>query len=315
MELKRPLPLGNLGPLVPDTICTMSPVALYFASGESLYPGAILLILTVTASLFLKQGWLARMRNIVAWLSLAMIGMACVPAPWWEYLLLLGLYSAWYIAANRRTQTGGVQLKLKATFAAVLSLTLILITVVELSHRNMPRIASQPTPRLAVLGDSISAGFASAGSSWPTILEQNTGVVVKNLSQPGAHVMDGVGMATRLSVQDRLVVIELGGNDLLQGSSTREFEQALDKLFSVVAVSGRTVVMFELPLLPHKIAYGQVQRRLADKYGITLIPKRFFIEILGSTKSTTDGLHLSLIGSQRMAALVTRLFAPVLKPQ
>jgi acyl-CoA thioesterase-1 len=122
-------------------------------------------------------------------------------------------------------------------------------------------------------------------------------------------------MATKLSVQDRLVVIELGGNDLLQGSPTREFEQALDKLLSIVATPGRTVAMFELPLFPPKIGYGQVQRRLANKYSVTLIPKRFFIEILGSTKSTTDGLHLSIIGSERMAALVARFFAPLLKPQ
>jgi acyl-CoA thioesterase I len=293
----------------------MSPVALYFASGESLYPGAILLILTVSLSLHLEQGWLARLRNTTAWLSFAMIVMASVPVPWWGYLLLLGLYSAWYMAANRRSQPTGVQLTLKATFAAALSSALIIIVVVELPHRNMPHIAGQPTPCVAVLGDSISAGFASAGSSWPAILEQKTGVAVKNLSQPGAHVIDGVGMATKLSVQDRLVMIELGGNDLLQGSSTHEFEQALEKLLSVAAVPGRTVAMFELPLLPHKIAYGQVQRRLANKHGVTLIPKRLFSEILSSTKSTTDGLHLSMIGSQRMAALVTGLFAPLLKPQ
>jgi len=292
----------------------MSPVALYFASGESLFTGAILLIFTVTASLYLEQGWLARLRNTIAWLSLAMIVMACAPAPWWEYLLLLALYLVWYVAANRRSKTT-VQFKLRATLAAVLSLILIMIVVVELYHRNMPRIAGRPTPCLAVLGDSISAGFASVGSSWPTFLEKNTGVVVKNLSQPGAHVADGVSMATKLSVQDRLVVIELGGNDLLQGSPTREFEQALDKLLSIVATPGRTVAMFELPLFPPKIGYGQVQRRLANKYSVTLIPKRFFIEILGSTKSTTDGLHLSIIGSERMAALVARFFAPLLKPQ
>jgi len=38
------------------------------------------------------------------------------------------------------------------------------------------------------------------------------------------------------------------------------------------------VVMFELPLFPHMIAYGRIQRGLAAKYEVWLIPKRFFAE-------------------------------------
>jgi lysophospholipase L1-like esterase len=71
--------------------------------------------------------------------------------------------------------------------------------------------------------------------------------------------------------------------------------------------------MFELPLLPHKIAYGQIQRRLAAKYGVWLIPKRYFTDVIGGANATSDGLHLSEIGSRRMAALVAQALLPVLK--
>jgi hypothetical protein len=71
--------------------------------------------------------------------------------------------------------------------------------------------------------------------------------------------------------------------------------------------------MFELPLLPHRIAYGQIQRRLAAKYHISLIPKRYFIDVIGGADATSDGLHLSDAGMRRMAALVARVLSPVLK--
>ena len=72
--------------------------------------------------------------------------------------------------------------------------------------------------------------------------------------------------------------------------------------------------MFELPLLPHKVAYGQIQRRLASKYNVALIPKHYFTEVLGDANATSDGLHLSTAGARHMAVLVAKVLAPVLKP-
>lgn len=73
---------------------------------------------------------------------------------------------------------------------------------------------------------------------------------------------------------------------------------------------GRTLVMFELPLLPEMIPYGRAQRRLAKKYDVCLIPRRFFTKIVSGSDATSDGLHLSEIGARRMATLVTEvLFA------
>jgi hypothetical protein len=83
--------------------------------------------------------------------------------------------------------------------------------------------------------------------------------------------------------------------------------------FFLIRVLGRTVVMFELSLLPNKIAFGQIQRRLATKCGVYPIPKRFFVDVMSGANSTSDGLHLSNTGTRRMAALVVRALSPVLK--
>jgi acyl-CoA thioesterase-1 len=117
-------------------------------------------------------------------------------------------------------------------------------------------------------------------------------------------VSDGLLIAEKLTPDDRVILIELGGNDLLMGVSSDEYGKSLDALLSKLSAPNRTVIMFELPVLPNKIAYGQIQRRLGAQYRVSLIPKRYFAQVIGEANATTDGLHLSDSGSRRMAALV-----------
>jgi len=54
-DLKEHLSNPILSGIAPDTISAMNPVALYFASGESLYLGVGLLVLAIFLSPFLKR--------------------------------------------------------------------------------------------------------------------------------------------------------------------------------------------------------------------------------------------------------------------
>jgi len=183
----------------------------------------------------------------------------------------------------------------------------------ELSHRRMPSIVGVSGDHLVVIGDSISSGIDSRVPAWPTMMQKLTDVPVKNLSRPGAQTIEAPAMADGVTPDDRVVLIEIGGNDLLGGVGSSAFEKNLDATLSKLAMPGRTIVMFELPLLPHKVAYGQIQRRLAAKYGVWLIPKRYLIEVIGGPNATTDGLHLSGGGAHRMAMLVEEALSPVLQ--
>jgi acyl-CoA thioesterase-1 len=121
-------------------------------------------------------------------------------------------------------------------------------------------------------------------------------------------------MAAQVLPEDRVVLIEIGGNDLLAGLPSSEFGRSLEAILSIVATPGRTVVMFELPLLPNVIQYGQIQRRLAANYGVWLIPKRYFVGVISGANATSDGLHLSETGTRRMAVRVARVLSAVLRP-
>ena len=68
--------------------------------------------------------------------------------------------------------------------------------------------------------------------------------------------------------------------------------------------------MFELPLPPFCNDYGRVQRLLAAKYGVLLIPKRLLMAVLREEDSTVDSIHLTRRGHQRMANIVWSLIEP-----
>jgi lysophospholipase L1-like esterase len=290
----------------------MNPLALYFASGESLYAGVAILMLVIVVSPFLKHQWMLRLRSVVAWLALALIVMACPPFSWIIDAIFLALFATWFILSKNRT-TGKTLAGLRGVVGTVLFMLLLVLSLLEFPHRTMPVITGEPSDHLVVIGDSISSGINPRVSSWPVVMQESTGVPVKSLARPGAQAMDGEAMARQVKPDDRIVVVEIGGNDLLLGTPSKEFAQDVNATLSELAAPGRTVVMFELPLLPHKIAYGQIQRRLATKYGVFLIPKRYFADVLGGADATSDGLHLSDLGARRMATLVAQALSHVLE--
>jgi acyl-CoA thioesterase-1 len=294
----------------------VNPILLYFASGESLYGGAALLLLMVVISPWIEQRWSALLRNVGVWIGLTMIAMACPPFSFIVDAVFACIFLFWLIAWRRRRMLQGNTWSASrlASMSALLCL-LVVLPGFEFLHRTMPILSGAANDHIVVIGDSISSGLSTHELSWPEIVQRTTGVEVKNLSRAGATVNDGLAMADKLVPEDQLVLIEIGGNDLLGDTPTDTFARELEKLAAKTTSPGRTILMFELPLLPQKIAYGQIQRHVAAEHGILLIPKRYFAAVLAGKNSTTDGLHLTNAGARKMADLVVQILTPVLKTQ
>jgi acyl-CoA thioesterase-1 len=109
------------------------------------------------------------------------------------------------------------------------------------------------------------------------------------------------------------VVLEVGGNDIIGHASADQFGRDLDALAIEIRGPGRQVVMLELPLFPFDNAYGLQQRRIASKYGFTLIPRRYFAKVLSLPGATIDGIHLSATGQHAMAEMVWGFVGPSLR--
>jgi acyl-CoA thioesterase-1 len=144
-------------------------------------------------------------------------------------------------------------------------------------------------------------------TTWPQVLRDQLGYQVLDLSQAGATVASAMTQGARVPAGPSVVLIEIGGNDLLGNTSSGEFESGLRKLLDRVHGAGRQVLMFELPLLPLRNEYGRIQRRLAEEYGAVLIPKRVLAGAIGLRGGTLDGLHLSDEGHQSIARSVSSI--------
>jgi acyl-CoA thioesterase-1 len=97
---------------------------------------------------------------------------------------------------------------------------------------------------------------------------------------------------------------------MLGETTASGFEQGLDALLNDVDSPGRTVVMLELPLPPTFNRFGMIQRRLASKHHVVLVPKRVLMGVLARGDATLDSIHLSQSGHQRLADAVWNIIEP-----
>jgi acyl-CoA thioesterase-1 len=286
----------------------VNPVLLYFISGESLYSGAALLLVVLALSLFFTNKF-ARFRNLATWVAVIMMVMAAPPVSLAAITIFLVFFAIWYFVSNSAVSNSNLRTGLTLMFGVV---TLWGVAL-EYPHRQLPNIRHPAAPGLVVIGDSVSAGLDPRIASWPVVMQQATGISVRNLSRVGATTRDAIEMASQVTPEDRIVVVEIGGNDLIAGLPAGEFEKSLDVVLATLSAEKRIVVMMELPLLPDRIGYGRAERRLALKYGVYLVPKRYFVKVISGANATSDGLHLSAEGATRMANLVTLVLSRVLK--
>ena len=180
------------------------------------------------------------------------------------------------------------------------------IVLFELPYQFSPSVGSVSFYRLSIVADSVTAGLNDGEDTWPQRLARSSLWSVTDASQPGATLKSARQQVELLDAEPSVLLLEIGGNDLLEGLPVAQFEQDLERLLIAARQPGRRVLMFELPLPPLTFRYGEVQRRLAGKYEVALLPKRLFIGVLTSSGATVDGIHLSQKGHELMAELVKK---------
>ena len=279
----------------------------HFASGQALFSGVGLNLLAIALTT-LFQSRPARMgRNVAAIIGGILVALSAVPLPFWLLGIFFVAVAGWLIVEGLSQRVPRPHHTAARTFVA---LVCVVMLGLEIPWQLRPAIAVNGRPRLVVLGDSITAGMGGAQIvNWPNLLAKDHGLSVTDLSEAGAKLKQGERQAERIPDEPCLVLIELGGNDMLGGGTAAEFAADLDKLFTVVCRSERTVAMLELPLLPFGNAFGSAQRDAASRHHVTLIPKRYFAAIIAGEDATVDSLHLSQRGQNQMAEMIWSFLA------
>lgn len=189
--------------------------------------------------------------------------------------------------------------------AAIFALMGLLL--VEIPWVITPAVPLTESPTIGVIGDSVTAGLNEDDITWPRLLAARTGWQIHDASRQGATLRSARDQLALLPDDVDLLLMEIGGNDLLEGLDVDTFGRQFDELLAAAAKPERTIVPWELPLPPLHAEYGRRQRAAARKHAVLSLPRRHFAAVLATQGATVDGIHLSMAGQGQMAGLVARL--------
>lgn len=189
-----------------------------------------------------------------------------------------------------------------------------------------PSWAGAATPAIAVVGDSLSAGYGlEPDESWVTLLEarlaqEGYGYRVINASITGDTTAGGLNRLPGLLKREspRLVIVELGGNDGLRGLPVARMQANLRRMIELSKASGARVVLAGIQIPPN---YGQrytqqfkaVFENLAADHDVALVD--FILEgvALDPQLMQADGIHPNASAQPRILDNIWATVAPLLE--
>lgn len=157
--------------------------------------------------------------------------------------------------------------------------------------------------KLAILGDSLAAGYGLApAQAFPTRLqaalkEKGRNVTVINHGVSGDTTMGGLERIDwMMADKPDIVMVELGGNDMLRALDPAATEKNLDAIIGKLKQAGTTVWLVGM-MAPRNFgpeyvkAFDGIFKTLADKHGVPLYP--FFLDGVAQDPALNqpDGIH------------------------
>lgn len=173
--------------------------------------------------------------------------------------------------------------------------------------------ADSRPPALAVVGDSLSAGYGMfADESWVALLEQRLADIgrphrVINASISGETTQGGLTRLPRLLERHApaILVIQLGGNDGLRGIDVATMEHNLARMIELGQAAGSEVILTGIRIPrnyadAYNEAFEAVYPALAARYDVPLVD--FLLEgvALEPSLMQADGIHPNVEAQPRL---------------
>jgi acyl-CoA thioesterase-1 len=277
-----------------------------FIGGQAFIFGLALCVLGASLITFFSKTRIHTWARLAVLAGVVFVALSAAPFSFWVYaafFTLLALAAFWPAEGLWRGKKAAYMLLL------LLWAQSVLMVRTEVLYSLPPKIPLGTSDTLYVVGDSLSMGADPPGKNWPELLGDLAKLKVRNYSFGGARVESALDNARRINQGDALVILEIGGNDLLGGISIPKYREDLEKMLTLVCGPHRHVAMIELPLPPFYNRYGRVQRALAKSHGVSLIPKRYLAKVISTPGATVDGLHLSNTGHALFARALFEMLA------
>ncbi len=269
----------------------------FFVSGAAFYPGAVLLIIGAFLSMKGTKNTFKVTSGIMFLIGILLVLLSGVPIPMFVFSLMAVMVAGLYFF----TGFEGKETRLFFWIARLILICCVFyLTATDLKYRKSPVIRRDNLKKMYVIGTSLS--LAHSGPSYVDILKKKYGIKAFNLSEPRNTPSLAMSQADLISSSDILILLELGMQD-----DYGDFRRELEELLKTLSGHRRVIMMFELPRLSSGGSFIKVQREMADKYGVILIPRRILAGVIYNWRQTNIN-NLSEKDHQQLAEYLAKIF-------
>jgi lysophospholipase L1-like esterase len=187
----------------------------------------------------------------------------------------------------------------------------------HLATRCGHRVLADSRRPVLCLGDSLTSGIPPHGG-FPEQLEKMIRLPVVNLGQAGISSREAMKLLPDLvEANPQVVIVELGGHDFLKGYGRSATRANLETIIATSRQIGAEVVLMEIPRGIISDPFAGLERELARRNRLELIPDTAIrMMILSSPWAvpgrwfpqkwhlSDDGLHANALGNQLLARSV-----------
>ncbi|HET9228430.1 MAG TPA: GDSL-type esterase/lipase family protein [Thermoanaerobaculia bacterium] len=177
---------------------------------------------------------------------------------------------------------------------------------------DVPNLDS-PGTTIVCLGDSITSGVGTGpGEAYCELLSAKLGIELINAGVPGDTTEDGLARVEDVLAQNPwMVIVELGGNDILGSVPPARSEAALRQILDRLLAARVVPVLVEIEV-PFRGQYADVFERIGDDYDIPVVDESLG-EILLDSDLKADPIHPNAAGHQVLAEAVADVVEPIVE--
>jgi acyl-CoA thioesterase-1 len=177
---------------------------------------------------------------------------------------------------------------------------------------DVPNLHS-PGHTIVCLGDSIASGYgAGPGQAFPELLASKLDTKVINQGVPGDTAENGLDRVdAALAADPWLVVVELGGNDILNRVPPERTEAALRSILQRLLAANVVPMLVEVEV-PFAGRYAEIYEKLADEYNVPVVDDALG-DILLDPSLKSDQIHPNAQGQVVLADAIADEIEPLIE--